>query len=80
MPAAEEERDDDGGAGDHGGVFAEEKEREFHRAVFGVIAADEFGFGFGKIEGEAVCFRENRDGENAEGNEHRNGEEPFLRD
>jgi hypothetical protein len=29
---------------------AQEKQREFHRAVFGVIAADQFGFRFRQIE------------------------------
>src|SRR5688500_8635720 len=34
MPAAEKERYDNGAAGDHGDVFAEEKEAELHRAIF----------------------------------------------
>ena len=42
MPAAEEQGHDDGRAGDHGRVFAEEKKREFHRAIFGVVTAGEF--------------------------------------
>ena len=71
MPAAEEERHDDGRAGDHGGVFAEEKESELHRAVFGVITADQFRLGLGKIERQPVRFGENRDRENDERNEHR---------
>ncbi len=66
MPAAKEEGDDERGAGDHGGVFAEEEEGEFHRGILGVVAADEFLFGLGEIEGEAVGFGEHRDGEDHE--------------
>ena len=80
MPAAEEERHDDGGAGDHGRVFAEEEERELHRAVFGVIAADQLGLGLGQIERQAIRFRENRDREDDKRNEHRDREEPFPAD
>src|SRR5260370_26325074 len=46
MPASEKKRNDNGRAGDHGSVFPEEKESELHRAVFGVIAADQFRFRF----------------------------------
>jgi len=47
MLAAQKKGDDNGRPGDHGGVFAEEKESELHRAVFGVITADQFRFRFG---------------------------------
>src|SRR4030095_8131789 len=47
MPAAQKKSDDNGRPGDHGGVFAEEKESELHRAVFGVITADQLRFRFG---------------------------------
>ena len=50
-PSAKEEGDDDGGADDHGGVFAEEEESELHGGVFGVVAADEFGFALGRSKG-----------------------------
>src|SRR5205823_15082048 len=33
VPAAKKESHDHGGAGDHGGVFAEEKKRELHRRI-----------------------------------------------
>ena len=68
-----------GGAGDHRGVFAEEEERELHRAVFRVIAADEFRFGLRQIERQAVRFGEHRDREDEERDEHRDRQEPFLR-
>src|SRR5947209_7119985 len=54
MPAAEEQRHDNGAAGDHGDIFPEEKEAELHRAVFGVVPADQFRFGLGQIERQAV--------------------------
>src|SRR5687768_11042987 len=75
MPAAEKERHDNGAAGDHGDVFPKEKEAELHRAVFGVVAANQFGLGFGKIEGKAIGFGEDGDCEHDERDEHRNGEE-----
>jgi hypothetical protein len=67
VPAAEEEGDHDSGAGDHGGVFGEEEEGEFHGGVFGVVAADEFGFALGEIEGGAVGFGEDGGGEDEGG-------------
>src|SRR5688572_2238656 len=79
MPAAEKERHDNGAAGDHGNVFAQEKETELHRTVFGVVAADQFGFGFGKIEGETIGLGEDGDRENDERDEHRNGQQPFVK-
>jgi len=42
-------------------IFGKEKERKFHRAIFGVIAANKFRLGFGKIEGKPVCLRERGD-------------------
>ncbi len=79
MPAAEEEGDHDGGAGDHGGVFGEEEEGEFHGGVFGVVAADEFGFALGEIEGGAVGFCEDGDGED-EGGDGMDEDVPFGND
>ena len=46
IPAAEKKGDDNGGPGDHSGIFAEEEESELHRAVFGMITADQFRFRF----------------------------------
>src|SRR3954454_13901147 len=50
MPAAQEKRHNDRGAGDHGDVLAQEKEPRSSRAIFGVVAADQFGCSLGKIE------------------------------
>src|SRR6266487_2902542 len=77
MPAAEEQGHDNGRASDHGGVFAEKEKRELHRAVFGVITADQLRFGFRKIERQSICFGEDRDRENNKRNEHRNREQPL---
>src|SRR3989442_11882676 len=44
-PSAEKERHDHGGPGDDIGVLRKEEEEKFHRAVFGVVAADQFGLG-----------------------------------
>ena len=76
-PAAEENGHDDRGAHDHGGVFSHEEERKFHGGVLGVIAAHQFGFTLGKIEGHAVGFREDRGGEDDEGDSQREQEEPL---
>ena len=46
--------------GDHVGVFGEEKQREFHRAVFGVGAADQLGFRLRQIERQPVRLRGTR--------------------
>src|SRR5271168_840753 len=52
--AAEEEQRGDAADGDHVGVLGHEEHGELHGAVFGVVAGDEFGFGFGEVEGGAV--------------------------
>ena len=54
MPAAEEQRDADGAGRDHAGVFGQEEQGEPHRAVFGVIPADQFLLGLGQVERGAV--------------------------
>src|SRR5437867_6131442 len=66
MPATKEKGNDNGGAGNHGSVFAEEKEGELHRAIFGVIASDQLRFRFRQVEGQPVCFREDGDGKDRE--------------
>ena len=43
-----------------------------------MIAADEFGFALGKIEGHAVGFREDRDGEYQESNGGGEPEQEFA--
>src|SRR5205823_8268709 len=58
MPATKEKGNDNGGASDHGSVLPKEKESKLHRAVFGVIASDQFRFRFRQVEGQPVCFRE----------------------
>ena len=68
-PTAEEQGDDERGADHHRRVFAHEKHREFHRGILRVVAADEFRFALGKVEGHAVRFRENGDREDQERNE-----------
>ncbi len=50
-PATEEERHDESRADNHCGIFSQEEEGEFHRGIFRVVAADEFGFTFGKSKG-----------------------------
>src|SRR5207244_8877610 len=50
MPAAEEEGHHQSRAGNHRGVFAEEKESELHPGVFGVIRAGEILFGLEQLE------------------------------
>src|SRR5882724_10170655 len=79
MPATQKKGNDNGGAGNHGSVFAEEKEGELHRAVFGVIAADQFRFRFRQIEGPPLCFREYGDGKDRERYPHRNSQQPTDR-
>ena len=68
-PAAEEKKCGDATNGDHVAVFRHEEHGELHGAVFGVIAAGELGFGFGKIEGSAVGFRVGRGQVDEEGDE-----------
>src|SRR4051812_44131812 len=71
MPAAKKQRHDDGAAGNHGDVFTEKEKPELHRAVFGMVTSNQFRLGFGKVERQPICLREDRDGEDNEGNEHR---------
>ena len=66
-PAAEEKGDDQAGPDDHRRVFAHEEERELHRAVFGVVAADQLGLALREVEGQAVGLGEDRGGEDDEG-------------
>src|SRR5262249_36816125 len=47
------------------GVFRDEKHGELEAGVFRVETGDEFGFGFGKIEGSAIRLRDGR-GEEAD--------------
>src|SRR6185295_10769963 len=61
--AAEEEKDEEGAAGDHMGVFGEEVEGEAHRGILGVVAADEFLLALGVVEGGAVGLGEDGDEE-----------------
>ena len=70
-PAAEKKGHHEARGDDHGCVFAEEKEGEFHRRIFGVVPADEFGFAFGQVERKPVGFGEGRDEEDQERDEHR---------
>ena len=77
VPAAEEQGHDDRGAGNHRRVFAEKKESELHRAVFGVITAGELLLSFRKVEWQPIRLRENGDRENNKRDRHRNCEQPF---
>ena len=52
--AAEEEQRSDAGYGDHVGVLGHKEHGELHRGILGVVSGDEFGFGFGQVEGGAV--------------------------
>src|SRR5947208_9283162 len=60
-PAAEEEDRAETRHGDHAGVFSDEKHGELEAGVFRVEAGDQLGFGFGKIEGDAIGFRHGGD-------------------
>ena len=53
-PAAQKQQRGHAAHVDHVGVLGHEEHGELHRAVFGVIAAGQFAFGFGQIEGRAV--------------------------
>src|SRR5438552_803569 len=79
MPAPKEKGNDNGGASNHGSVLPKEKESKLHRAVFGVIASDQFRFRFRQVEGQPVCFREYSDGKDPERYPHRNSQQPTDR-
>ena len=55
-PSAQEQQRGHAAHVDHVGVLGHEEHGELHGAVFGVIAAGEFAFRFGQIEGRAVGF------------------------
>ncbi len=55
-PSTEKEQCGDTADHDHVAVLGHEEHGEFHGAVFGVVAAGEFGLRFWKIEGRAVGF------------------------
>src|SRR5882672_7511063 len=55
-PAAEEENGAEAGDGDHAGVFGDEEHGELEAGVLGMKAGHEFGFGFRKVEGDAIGF------------------------
>ncbi len=57
-PAAKKKQRGHAAHVDHVAVLGHEEHGEFHGAVLGVIAAGEFAFGFGQIEGRAVGFGE----------------------
>ena len=78
-PAAEEQRRHHRRAGEHVRVFADEEHAELHRAVFRVVAADEFGLRLRHVEGQAVRFREGGDEENHEGDDAARDEQERLR-
>jgi hypothetical protein len=59
-PAAEKQRHHHRRRENHVGVFAHEKQRELHRAVFDVVAAGQFLLGFRQIERRAVGFGKRR--------------------
>ena len=77
-PAAQEQRDDQGGAYHHGGVFTHEELREFHGGVFRVVAAHEVRFTFGHVKGRAVGFREDGGQEDDEADGDGNQQDPAL--
>src|SRR5689334_11433824 len=54
VPAPEEQRGGQHRDREHVDVFGQEEERKLHRAVFRVKTGDEFGFGFGQIERNAI--------------------------
>src|SRR6266481_5640311 len=56
-PSAEKQNRAEAGDGDHAGVFGDEEHGELEAGVFGVKAGDQFGFGLGEIEGDAIGFR-----------------------
>lgn len=76
--AAKEEQDHERAAGDQVRVLGEEEQGETHRGILGVVAAHEFLFGFGVVEGSAVAFGENGDEED-ETREGLGEDEPAVR-
>src|SRR6266852_8236550 len=72
-PAAEEENRAQAGDGDHAGVLGDEEHGELEAGVFGVEAADELLFGFRKVEGGAIGFRDGGDEEAEEAENLRKG-------
>src|SRR5260370_7133088 len=77
MPAPKKERNNDARARDHGDVFAEEKQTEFHCRIFGGVATGKFLFSFRQIERESVRLREDSYHEDEEENDHRTSEQPL---
>src|SRR5580700_337513 len=73
--SAKKQQCGDAAYGNHIGVFGHEEHGKLHRAVFGVVTGDEFGFGFRQVEwraiGLCVCSHE----VNEEGNELKATEE-----
>ena len=67
QPTTKEESGGHGGDDDHVGVFTEEVKRPAETAVFGHVASNQFGLGFGKIEGGAVGFGDGGDEIDEEG-------------
>jgi len=67
VPPAEEQRRHQRTRRHHVRVLGDEKERELHRAVFGVITRDELRFGFRQVEWQPVGLGERRDHENEKG-------------
>ena len=66
MPAAQKQKRGDAGDRHHVGVLGHEEAGEFHAAVFGMEAGNQFVFGFRQVEREAICFSKTGDHENHE--------------
>src|SRR5581483_6485165 len=66
MPASKEKQRRHARDRYHVGVFRHKEAGEFHAAVLCVEASDQFIFGFGKIEWNAVGLGEGRNHENDE--------------
>src|SRR6185369_9442380 len=60
VPAAEKERRGQHRNREHVDVFRQEEQGKLHRAVFRVKTRDQFGFGFRKIERDAIRFGDRR--------------------
>src|ERR1039458_10139958 len=68
-PSTKKEGDGHTAGGHHAQVFAQEKEREFEAGILDIVAGDDLGFAFGKIEGRAVGLGGSRNHEEDEADE-----------
>src|SRR5947209_6617754 len=69
-PATEKQRDGNGAHHEDVAPFGKHIERPAEAAELGVITGDELGFGFGKVEGNAIGFSNGRDHEDEKWKDH----------